>query len=139
MRQAIYNTLTADSTLMAILTGGLHYDVAEINRQSTPAAFDANKEIQPCALLKFTTNSPDGPFDDSAQLFFSLYFYQRAGVNQIEAALDRVYALLHQQKVTPGSGACWLILHTNDVLDQEDTALRCSLAMSRYMAVINRR
>lgn len=139
MRQAIYDTLSADNTLMAILSGGLYHEIMEISRQNTPAAFDANREIQPCALLKFTTSSPEGPFDYSAQLFFSLYFYQRVGVAQLEAALDRVYELLHQQKVTPASGGCWLILHTNDVLDQEDTALQCSLALSRYMAVINRR
>ena len=137
MRDAIKTLLENDATLMATLTGGLHTK-AEISRQDTPTAFDANDEILPCALLHFGTQTPVGPYPHGSQLYFALMFYERSGYDNIETARARAYTLLHRQKVTPATGACWGIRHADDVLDQEDTALGCSLAISRYVATIRR-
>jgi len=137
MRAAVKALLESDSTLMATLTGGLH-TATEISRQGTPEAFDANGEIEPCGLLKFGTVTPYGPHDHSARLYFSVMLYQRSGYDNVEAARERIYALLHQQRVTPSIGACWEIAHADDVLDQEDEALGCSLAVSRYVAMVRR-
>jgi hypothetical protein len=137
MRDAIYGLLSGDATLMATLTGGLHTKT-EISRQDTPAAFDANGEILPCALLKFETQTPWGPFAHGSRLYFSLLLYQRAGYEAIEAARQRVYALLHRQKVTPATGGCWEIRHSSDVTDVEDGALGCSLAVGRFTATVLR-
>jgi hypothetical protein len=137
MRDAIFDVLDGDVTLGATLTGGVYTGV-EISRQGTPGAFDANGEIEPCGLLRFSTETPIGPHDHSARLFFSVMFYERAGYTSIEAARARVYALLHRQRVTPGSGGCWEIRHSDDVLDVEDEALGCKLAISRFYAVVNR-
>ena len=137
MRDAIETLLGTDSTLMSILTGGLHTAV-EITRQETPAAFDSNGEIQPCALLKFDSVAPDGPYEHGAMLHFSLLFYERSGYDNVEAARQRAYVLLHREKVRPATGACWEIRHADDVLDREDEALGCRLAISRYYAVIRR-
>lgn len=137
MRDAIEAVLTGDGTLMATLTGGVH-TATEISRQDTPSAFDANSEIEPCGLLRFETISPIGPYEHSARLFFSVYLYERSGYTNIETARARIYTLLHRQRVTPSTGGCWQIEHADDVLDQEDTALGCSLAVSRYYATILR-
>ncbi len=140
MRAAIYALLNGDATLMATLTGGLHQavEVGEIDRQTTPAAFDANGEIKPCALLKFSDQAHIPPYTHGARLIVSLYFYEAKGAQNIDAALARAYVLLHEQKVTPAVGACWEIRHADDVLDARDDALNCSLAISRYQATIRR-
>lgn len=137
MRAAIEAVLVGDGTLMAILTGGL-YTAVEISRQETPAAFDADEELLPCALLKFSTQGEFGPFADSSRLFFSVMFYERQGYVSIEAARARVYALLHRQRVTPATGGFWEMRQSDAVLDQVDEALNCSLAVSRFYAVVNR-
>jgi hypothetical protein len=137
VRDAIYDLLTSDSELMAILTGGLHTKT-EISRQNTPAAFDANDEIQPCGLLKFETQTPWGPHEHGSRLYFSVMLYQRSGYDDVEAARERLYQLLHRQKVTPSNGGCWEIQHAGDVPDVEDGALGCSLAVSRFVATVLR-
>jgi len=137
VRQAIYGLLSGDAALMATLSGGLHTQ-SEISRQLTPAAFDANGEVLPCGLLKLETQTPWGPFAHSSRLYFSRLLYQRAGYAAIEAARTRLYQLLHRQKVTLASGGCWEIRHAGEVLDAEDGALGCSLAVSRFEATILR-
>ncbi len=127
MKAAICTHLSGDENLMTTLIGGLHCSALEISRQNTPTAFDGNKEIQPCALLKLSTEKPNGPHSRSALFFFQLYFYQRVGYDQIELARQQVYTRLHRQSVIPTNGGCWEIRHENDVLDQEDPALQCAM------------
>ena len=140
MRDAIYSLLSGDSTLMATLTGGLHQadEIGEISRQATPAAFDANQEIQPCGLIRFSSIAPTGPYVHSARLTFSIYLYELRGYTNIETARARIYTLLQQTSVTPSVGGCWEIRHTDDVLDTRDSALECSLAITRFEAIIRR-
>ena len=139
MKTAIYNCLNDDATLMAILTGGAYYDITEITRQAAADAFDANGEIEPCALIKLSTEVPTGPYDHSQRLTLNIYLYERAGYDNIEAARNRIFQLLHGQQLTPVSGGtCWEILHSNDTLDQEDQALRCSMALTKFAAIRGR-
>jgi hypothetical protein len=141
MRQAILNRLKADYDFTAALPGGLYGDVSEISRQGTPAAFNSNNELLPCALLKISGNAPVSPYTYGARVSFELYFYQRDGYDDIETARERAFTLLHYQKLTPvGSTAgCWEIHHTGDVAQQEDEALRCCLEVSRFEAIVRRR
>jgi len=129
IRSAIKSLLEADTTLMATLTGGV-YGEAEISRQATPAAFDANGEIEPCALLAVEADDPSGPFETSSRTFVTVYFYARSGYSAIDTALDRVFALLHRQRVSDEN--VWEIRHAGDVRDQRDPALDCAMSMSRY-------
>lgn len=139
MLTAIYNKLTGDSTLMATLTGGVHR-AQEISRQTTPTAYDTNLEVKPCALLKGSTATPWGPHTDSGRLYFQVLLYERHGYTSIEAARRRIYDLLHDTQLTPASGdGCYEIVHTGDVLDQEDAALGAAMAVSRFMATIQRK
>lgn len=139
MLTAIYNKLIGDATLMATLSGGVHR-AQEISRQSTPAAYDANAEVKPCALLKATTATPWGPHTDSGRLYVQVLLYERHGYTSIEAARRRIYDLLHDTQLTPVSGdGCYEIVHTGDVLEQEDAGLGAAMAVSRFMATIQRK
>ncbi len=118
--------LNGDGTFLAALPGGL-FDTTSINRQDTPDAFDANTELQACAVLNFETEVPTGPYGTSSRLFFRLTFYLDDGT-----ARERAYAVLHMQKVT---GGVWEIHHTGDVLDAWDDALKAMMDVSRYEVV----
>jgi hypothetical protein len=135
MIQAIVQLLQSDSQLTAILPGGVHR-AKEISRQETPAAYDANRELQPCALVRQETETPWGPYEHSARLYVTVWFYQRSGYDAIDAARKRVYALLHRQRIT--AEGSWGVEHANDLLDQEDPGLGVPMAMSRYVATILR-
>lgn len=131
------DTITAllqnDATLSGILTGGVQR-AQEISRQTTPGAFDANRELLPCALVKQEATTPWGVHDDSARLYVMVYFYDRHGYTNIEAARQRIYALLHRVRVA-GS---YDVRHANDVLDQEEAALGAAMAVSRYVVTMER-
>ena len=133
----IKTILTADATLMALLTGGVHTGMQEISRQDTPSAFDANMEILPCALIKIGTEIPRGPYMRSTQTVIHIYFYQRTGNATIESAMDRTYDLLHDTRI---GARTFAILHDNtlhsyDIAERQDNALQSSMAMQRYLQV----
>ncbi len=129
IRSAILAILAGDMTLLATLTGGV-YSATEISRQLTPAAFDANGEVKPCALLSLEAEDPVGPFETGSREFVTVHFYERQGYTAIDAALARVYALLHRKHA--GAEHVWDIRHAGDILDQYDPTLSCSLSISRY-------
>ena len=134
MRETIRALLANDETLAGTLTGGV-WAATEISRQNTAAAFDANGEILPCALVRLEAESPVPPYDTSSRLFVVVLFYQRSGYTAIDAAVARTFVLLNKVKV---GGATWEVLHVGDTLDLEDQALECNLGMSRYVAVRRR-
>lgn len=141
MIEAVYAFLIADATLMAILTGGLWnaLTVGEISRQNTPGAFNGGGEILPCGLIKDETITPWGPNLNSARSYFVIYLYQNFSYAQIDLARKRIYTLLHRNKVVPTDGTgLYQILHGNDVLGQEDTALNTNLQLSRFYATVQR-
>lgn len=133
MRDSIIDRLQADTALTATLTGGIHTGGA-ISRQATPAAFDANGEILPCALVTIEGESPAGPYRTSARQFVVIYLYEWAGTTAIDAALDRIFALLNRHKFA----GTWETRWVGDVRDQQDEALGCSLALSRFQVTRQR-
>lgn len=135
LRSAILAVLANDATLTTTLTGGV-YGEPEISRQATSAAFDANGEIKPCALVTVEAEDPAGPFDTSSRAFVAVYFYARTGYSAIDTALARVYALLHRTRVN--NEGVWEIRHAGDVRDQADPALGCVMSMSRYQVMWKR-
>lgn len=138
MIDAITSLLQGDATVTAALTGGVHR-ANEISRQGTPTAYDANGELLPCALVRQESGTPWGPHEHSGRLYVVVVIYQRSGLATIETARKRVYALLHRQKLTPVDGSgCYEVRWSNDVLDQEDPALGVSMALSRYVATVQR-
>ena len=138
MIDAVVDLLQNDTVLAATLTGRVHRAV-EISRQTTPDAYDSRRELLPCALVKQETATPWGPHDNSGRLYIAIWFYARAGYTAIEAARKRVYILLHRAKLTPSDGSgCYDIRHADDLLDQEEPTLGVPMAMSRYVATVQR-
>ena len=127
--------LQIDATLLALLPGGM-YGQTEITRQRTPEAFDANAELKPCLLVNLETDTQYGPFNESSatssRAFLQIFFYQRIGHDAIHAARERVFGLLHDQKI--GSGT-WSVSWVNDIPNLHEPALDCDMATSRYQVV----
>jgi len=134
LQSDLLTSLTSDSALMALLTGGVYTDT-RISRTNTPAAFDTNAEIKPCALLKLGVETPVPPYVRGTRLFIEVYLYQYLGYTTIKTARDRLYDLWHEKKV---GTATWQILCTDAGGDAEDEALGCSLIVSRYVAMRKR-
>lgn len=96
--------MIADATLMAILTGGVFTSGAVglegISRETTPAAFDANGYLKPCALVRQRGRVPDNNVRDyqaqktSTAQVVEIYLYQDVGYTAIDAAITRLYTLL---------------------------------------------
>ncbi|NCC94115.1 MAG: hypothetical protein EOM10_12675 [Opitutae bacterium] len=127
--------LKADATLMALLTGGV-YDaslVEVISRDRTAGAFDANKELLPCALVQATNRQVVPTFRRADQLGLTVYCYQRFGSATIEAASLRIRTLLDRVRVAGlGSSQTWECQFAEMILGQRDLALRAALVVSRY-------
>ena len=138
MISAIATLLQSDSELTTILSGGIYGKVLEINRQLTPDAFDANSELQPCAIIKAGTVTPFGPHVHGHSQSLEIYLYQRAGYTAIEAAARRIYQLLHNSRIEPTADfGCWLVTQTYLNLSLEDPALKCNLGLLRFQALIS--
>jgi hypothetical protein len=127
--------LQIDATLLALLPGGM-YGQTEITRQRTPEAFDANAELKPCLLVNLETETQYGPFNDSSasssRAFLQIFFYQRVGYDAITPARERVFSLLHDQKIGAGT---WSVSWVNEIPNLHEPALDCDMATSRYQVV----
>lgn len=131
----IKTALEQNDDLMEFLTGGIFNDKEEISRQNTPGAFDSNKELKPCALIKVGTESKRGPYSRSVQTPITIYFYQRDDYDVIEPAMELAYDDLNDAKV--GTGV-WQLMYDLSVNQQRDIALDCPLAYLRFVAVRHR-
>lgn len=136
MRTTIRNLMAADGTLQTLLTGGV-YAEREIKRKHavTDAAFDANGLIQPCALVKATSEFADGPDQFAGRQYIDIYFYELDGFVNIDQAIDRTKILLHRQKIGVPADGVWEVRWFHNITDTEDPALLCSLSVSRYEVI----
>ena len=129
----IKTVLNADASLLAILTGGVHVGIMEINRQDASGAFDATtKEIKPCALIKLGVENKLSDTRRGVQTPITIYLYERNGYSSINAAMVKIFNHLNEEKIGTNT---WNIRHSNTVYDQRDIALDCSLATLRFVAV----
>ena len=131
LRAAVKTAIENDVTLAALLTGGV-FDVREISKSGTPGAFDEDKQIQPCALVKFPADTVDGPRGLAGRLAVDIYLYEFNSYATIDQALPALYSLFHLQKVGVAADGVWEMRWANDVRDQEDSALRTNMHLSRY-------
>lgn len=140
MITAIVSVLEGDTTLASLLTGGVHNgaNVGEISRQNTPDAFDANKEIQPCALVQLENEVPFGEVRHGSQLFVQIYLYERYGYAAINQAKDRIYVLLHRQKIGAAGLGNYETWHANTLLGMHDPGLDAALVTCRYQCFMYR-
>lgn len=130
----IHGLLAADVTLATLLPGGVHRGIPEITRQLAPSAFDANSELRPCALVKAEGENASGP----ARLFVG----QLVGVwvyaptdDAVEAALARVYALLHRRHL---GGGMWEAALFGATWGWREDALAARGGVARYEVTLDR-
>ena len=130
----VVGALQADGELASLLTGGIYgaTQVEEISRQNTPEAFDANKEIKPCALVTIGTEVRAGPHHRGVATTMGVYFYQRFGYEIIDQAMQRTFEVLHEQRI--GGDGVWQIFFNINIPNQRDPALDCALGSQRYVA-----
>lgn len=139
MDEAIALVMEGDTTLMGLLPGGVHVS-EEISREHTPSAFDASRELQPCALVRLETEIPYGPHQTSSRAFVRIHLYQLYGYSNIEGARQRLFALLHRQRVETAGfyRGVWEARSVNDIPRTEDQVLNANMGVCRYEVYANR-
>ena len=135
LSDSIKTALEDDDSLMTLLTGGIFNEVEEISKQNTAAAFDANGEIKPCALIKLGVETKAGPHARSVRTPFRIYFYQRQGYDVIDPAMEIVFGLLNDQQI---GERVWNIEYGSEINQQRDQALDCALESQVWNAIRNR-
>ena len=131
----IKTALEDNDDLMTLLTGGIFNEVEEVSRQNTPEAFDANGEIQPCALIKLGVETKTGPHARSVRTPFRIYFYQRQGYDVIDPAMNLVFDDLNDKQI---GARVWNIEYGSEINQQRDQALDCALESQVWNAIRNR-
>ncbi len=140
----IKTVLEADSTLLALATGGV-WDLDEtkrlgLNRTTTTAAFDAYDIIKSCVLLKTRSDIPDAILMDDVTQYTSVvstieaWFYADNDFTNIDAMSSRVYTLLHAIQVIGSFQVFW----TGDAFQGRDDELDAMFQRSDYVAHIKR-
>jgi hypothetical protein len=131
---AIFNTLTGDAPLMAVLSGGI-YD-QEIDRKETPDAFTDVGAPLPAARVKAGDEGFD-PFGiETAFASFPQVWFQATadddGRDALEDAWELTRALLHGKQVTGpnGTGARLSVIGRVNV-EKDPSALKMVSTMMR--------
>lgn len=119
-READFKTRAdANAPLMAVLTGGFYVagslGLLGITRETTPAAFDANGYLKPCALARQRPLIPDLQAVDftaqvaSATQVIEIYVYQDGpGYTSIDSALSIMFTLFYGHKFSDSFPVEWL-------------------------------
>lgn len=110
---AVHTVLSADSTLLSLLTGGVfNYDSLPadgISRTAYSSAYNATTGLlKPIVVVKGRGVTPEGSLRDANGQYISvrqvveLWFYadRDAGYTTIKSAADRAYALLQDKGLT---------------------------------------
>lgn len=134
--------LYADSTLTALLTGGIYngrsVGMMGINRQSIPAAFNSTAPytLKPCLIVKGRARVPFGGIRDTAyasvRQVIMLYFYADGDTayTVLEQARERVFTLLDNKQIQPASQSnqkAFRLQWFNGIDDEREAALNNAL------------
>ena len=132
---AVYQVLAGDVALLALLPGGVWQGIGEISRQSAPAAFDANSELRPCALVKAESERDDGPARIAGAQMVAIWVYDRTSDENVEAAVARIHALLRRRQMGAGM---WEANRIGATWGWRDDALAAQGGVARYEVYVYR-
>ena len=135
--------LKGDPALMAILTGDI-YAYTEIRRQGlspkgTPDAFDEDGFLQPCCVVKGRGPVPDPNIYDLHQQMvgrrqvLEMWLYEDTGYDAIDAAAERIYALLQGHPFAKAYPTSWA--YTTGPLTDDSAVKGASLKRLDYLIV----
>lgn len=128
-KTTVYERMTADATLLGLLTGGIYRDTQLVPNMPAPSPFDAAGRVRPSALVRHETSTATGPGGRFDRTFVQVFFYDSAGYEVIDAALERARALLHEQRV---GGGAYQLRHVDTVRDQYDDAILAYMHRARF-------
>lgn len=145
LKQALKARLSGDATLAAIAMGGVH-DPESLGRQELElkdiTAINSPL-IKPAVFIRWTTEDPfDVPAINAVRAFVEIYFFQDKGYASCQSMRERVWLLLHQQRVSFDAPAGWhlgVFIWAGDVLQMQDDSLGgASMERSRYEVHLTR-
>lgn len=134
--------MTGDSTLMAILTGGVYKSesvgIEGITRETATGAFSGGY-LLPCALIHQRGAVPDGQISDgitpraSYGQAVEIYLYQDsgAGYSAIDSAMLRLFVLFHGYSFSDSFPVEWV--NTMDRLRDQGALNGAGMARMDFM------
>lgn len=134
---ATHTLLTNDATLAALATGGVH-DVQSLGRQELELAdiTAGTPLVKPAVFLRWTTETEFVRVINARRVYLDIYVYQDTGYLVTAQMRDRIFTLLHQQRVTftePAGDYLYAFVWAGDVVQQQDDTLGgASMERSRY-------
>ena len=135
LRGALKTAIEDDATLAGLLTGGV-YDPREINRTTTPDAYDANGALKPCAVVALEGASPLGHREWAfEQVFVVVYLYEEEGNGyaSIGQAGLPLRTLLNNQALSTDDGNVHHIQHADSLGDSYDEVLKAEMTYERFV------
>lgn len=133
VKATICELMQHDVELTALLPGGV-YAVAEITRtMGDPNPFDAVGRVKPCALVRHEVSAAAGPRRRFDRQFMVIFFYDHAGYDTINQALDRTRDLLSEYRIGHGAYQIWPV---DTVNDQYDDAILAYMHRARYEVAV---
>lgn len=146
LRDTLRTTLEGDSTLMAILTGGV-WDASELDRQGLSLADVAKQadgvRIKPCALIRFRGANPTVQSDFIPGIehrFFDVLGYADAGYAIVDSALRRIKVLFDLKYFTSDNEGLTYVRWAGDLGEFVDDQLGGAAAdRSRYQVILIRK
>lgn len=135
MRAKLKSILTSDTTLMAVLTGGV-YDASDLpsdglTSSAIPGAFNGSY-LKPCALIRFGGESETEIKATTKRRFVHIFFYDQRGYTNIDAAIKRCQVLLDRKRHKAGTQ----VFYTSWVDNLSDSVAQelgnVPMARSRY-------
>lgn len=139
-----YARMIADTTLMAILTGGVwkkeSTGVEGLTRETAAAAFDVAGYLKPCALVRERELVPDNAVRDpmaqvtSASQVIEIWLYADAGAgySAIQGAKNRLYTLFEGHQFSDSFEVMW----TNALGNLRDLGALKNSCMSRIDFIV---
>ena len=117
---AVDAVLSADATLVAILTGGI-YDsrslgASFINETDTPSAYgtltgsNGLVQLKPCCVIS-PSSGPTSVGVCGRQEWLRIGVYEKSGYANTEAALDRIHTLLNDTSIRLDDGRAYEVEH----------------------------
>lgn len=142
-READFATrMSADATLVAILSGGI-YQAGALGRagltRQISGIVDSDGFLKPCCLIKQRGLVPDyDVYDSMAQMtgtkqVVELWLYQDLGFTAIDAALSRLYVLFQGVALSDAFPCEWI--NTLDRMRDEGALSGASLARQDWQVI----
>ena len=128
----VYAVLTADAILTGLLVGGIYHQrtAPEISRQYTPAAFDGDRNIRPCCLLRIADTLSIQTGLSIVTNTIEIFYYEKWNYSTIEQARARVRCLIDKKYILSTSVDKIELNYLSGYT--EDSALICRLLIDRY-------